>query len=210
MRNPEVFRQLREALDAPLSRRAVDFDRSPRGKASAAVLMLFTDEPDPAVTLLTRSATLRRHAGQMALPGGRQDPEDPSLVWTALREANEETGLPVDEVDVLGSLPAVWVPASNYDVTTVTGVWPGGELSPMDPFETAAVHAYPISTLTSPDTRVTATHPSGYRGPAFMLGEEFVWGLTAHLLDWVLDLAGWAQPWDHRRTSTIPARFMRD
>lgn len=210
MRNPEIFRQLQEALRDPQPRRAVDFDRSPRGKAAAAVLMLFTDDPDPAVTLLTRSSALRRHAGQMALPGGRQDPEDPSLVWTALREANEETGLPAGEVEVLGSLPAVWVPASNYDVTTVTGVWPGGELSPMDPFETEAVHAYPISTLTSPRTRVTATHPSGYRGPAFVLGEEFVWGLTAHLLDWVFDLAGWAQPWDHRRTSTIPERFMRD
>lgn len=210
MRNPEVFHRLREELHAPQPRRAVDFDRSPRGKASAAVLMLFTDEPDPAVTLLTRSAHLRRHAGQMALPGGRRDPDDPNLVCTALREAHEETGVPAEAVEVLGTLPAVWVPASNYDVTTVTGVWPGGELSPMDPFETAAIHTYPVSTLASPQTRVTATHPSGYRGPAFVLGDEFVWGLTAHLLDWVLDLAGWARPWDRRRVSTIPERFLRD
>ncbi|MDF1490071.1 NUDIX hydrolase [Tessaracoccus caeni] len=210
MRHPDTFQTLTQALRDPAPRRVVDFDRTPRGKASAAVLMLFSDASDPEVTLLTRSSSLRRHAGQMALPGGRRDPEDPSLVATALREASEETGLDPRAVEVLGSLPAVWVPASNYDVTTVTGVWPGGSLSPMDPFETAAVHAYPVSLLTSPEVRVTATHPSGYRGPAFVLGDEFVWGLTAHLLDWVLDLAGWARPWDQGQTSTIPERFMRD
>lgn len=210
MRHPETFARLREALRSPQERRIVDFDRSPRGKASAAVLMLFSDEHDPAVTLLTRGSTLRRHAGQIALPGGRRDPEDPSLVATALREAEEETGLRPSAVEVLGCLPAVWVPASNYDVTTVTGVWQGGALVPMDPFETEAVHAYPISDLTSPGTRVTATHPSGYRGPAFVLGDQFVWGLTAHLLDWVIDLAGWSEPWDETRTSSIPERFMRD
>lgn len=210
MRYPGTFHRLQGALRNPQPYRIVDFDRSPRGKASAAVLMLFSDALDPEVTLLTRSSSLRRHAGQIALPGGRQDPEDPSLVATALREAEEETGLDPSLVEVLGTLPAVWVPASNYDVTTVPAVWPGGELVPMDSFETEAVHAYPVSMLVSPRVRVTATHPSGYRGPAFMLGDEFVWGLTAHLLDWVLDLAGWAQPWDARQTSTIPERFLRD
>ena len=43
-----------------------------------------------------------------------------------------------------------------------------------------------------------------------MLGEQFIWGLTAHLVDWVLDLGGWSKPWDRARITDIPARYMRD
>jgi len=187
------------------------FDRTPRGERSAAVLMLFTDAPDPELTFLTRAETLRRHAGQVALPGGRVDPGDGDRAFTALREANEEIGLDPSLVTILGDLPPLWVPASRYDVTAVLGTWPGGaDLHPVDPAETGAVHSYPVSRLVSPEVRVTGAHPSGFRGPAFVLGEEFIWGLTALLVDWVFELSGWRRPWDVDRVVDIPLRYMRD
>lgn len=172
--------------------------------------MLFTDESDPSLTLITRAETLRNHAGQMALPGGAVDPGDEGPLHTALREAQEETGLPADSVTPLGELPALWVPASGFDVTTVIGVWDGGtRLHPVDPAETGAVHSYPVSLLASPATRRLASHPSGFTGPAFELGDEFIWGLTGHLIDWVLHLGGWEQQWK-RHPVPIPTRYLRD
>lgn len=211
MRHPESFEKLARALVHGPSARHIGLDRTPRGERAAAVLMLFTDASDPALTFVTRAETMRRHAGQIALPGGAVDETDEDRRHTALREANEEIGLAAEHVTVLGELPALWVPASRYDVTTVVAVWPGGHpLDARDPAETGAVHSFSVSELASPKVRVTGHHPSGFEGPAFALGEQFIWGLTAHLVDWVLDLGGWARPWDRTRITDIPARYMRD
>ena len=211
MRHPESFEKLARALVHGPSARHIGLDRTPRGERAAAVLMLFTDETDPALTFVTRAETMRRHAGQIALPGGAVDETDEDRRHTALREANEEIGLAAEHVTVLGELPALWVPASRYDVTTVVAVWPGGHpLDARDPAETGAVHSFSVSALASPEVRVTGHHPSGFEGPAFVLGEQFIWGLTAHLVDWVLDLGGWTRPWDRARITDIPARYMRD
>ncbi|MFT3887932.1 MAG: CoA pyrophosphatase [Arachnia sp.] len=205
------FDALAAALAAGPTVRTIGFDRTPRGERSAAVLMLFSENDDPDLTFVTRAETLRRHAGQVALPGGGVDPGDASRPATALREAHEEIGLDPSAVRIMGELPPLWVPASRYDVTTVVATWQGdAELWPADPAETGAVHRFPVSRLVSPATRVTARHPIGFLGPAFVLGDTFVWGLTAHLVDWVLDLAGWSVPWDIARVVDIPERFLRD
>ena len=210
MSDPTFDRLIAALADGPRVPPA-GYDRTPRGERFAAVLMLFTDEPDPELTFVTRAETLRRHAGQVALPGGRVDPGDTDRAFTALREADEEIGLDATLVTVLGALPPLWVPASRYDVTTVLGTWRGDQvLHPVDPGETGAVHAYRVSELASSEVRVTARHPSGFTGPAFVLGDEFIWGLTALLVDWVFDLAGWRHPWDVGRVVDIPERFMRD
>ena len=146
----------------------------------------------------------------MALPGGRIDPGDDGPVDAALREAWEEVGLERDTVDVLGQLPPVWVPKSNFDVTTVVVTWPGGELHAMDLGETESVHQCPVSMLTSASVRRTSLHPTGFRGPAFVLPDVFIWGLTAHLVDWVLRLGGWETNWDRDDVVPIPAEYLRD
>ncbi len=173
--------------------------------------MLFTDEADPSVTVIERATSLRTHAGQIALPGGAMEVGDATIVDAALREAEEEVGLQPSRVQVLGELPVAWVPASNYDVTPVVGIWDGGqELWPADPGEVSAVHSLRVSALADPSVRVLGQHPSGYRGPAFAMGELFIWGFTAHLLDESLDLAGWSRPWDRSHVQQVPARFLRD
>lgn len=206
-----VFDPLQESLRNPRPVRQIGIDRSPRGERSAAVLALFTDEPDPSLTFITRATTMRRHAGQIALPGGAVDDTDRDRPHTALREANEEIGLDPASVTVLGQLPELWVPASRYDVTTVVGSWPGdAELTVMDPREVDAVHHFRVSELTDAETRWMGRHPSGFMGPSFVLGDQFIWGLTGYLVDWILDLAGWTRPWDRARVADVPKRFLRD
>jgi len=185
--------------------------RRPRGGRRAGVLILFTDESDPRVTIIERATTLRRHAGQVAFPGGAMEPDDGTVVQAALREAEEEVGLDRSLVHVLVHLPVAWDPASNYDVTPVIGVWDGGrELWPADPGEVGAVHSLRVSALADPAVRVRGQHPGGYRGPAFVVGDLFIWGFTAHLLDESLNLAAWARPWDASRIQQVPKRFLRD
>lgn len=185
--------------------------RRARGERAAAVLILFTDSPDPEVTLIVRAGTLRRHAGQVAFPGGGQDPEDATVEAAALREAQEEVGLDPRLVRVLGHLPVAWVPRSRYDVTPVLGVWDGSQqLSAVDTAEVESVLQVRVSDLVDPAARVSGRHPGGFVGPAFWVGELMIWGFTGYLLDMVFGLAGWEQPWDVGREVEVPSRFLRD
>ena len=57
-------------------------------------------------------------------------------------------------------------------------------------------------------SRLTWRLPMGHRGPAFAVEDLFIWGFTGHLLDGLIALAGWEQPWDTRRTELVPERFL--
>ncbi|SEP65780.1 NUDIX hydrolase [Microlunatus flavus] len=211
---PDWVGRLRTALHDD-DRPWVDALRPARGARQSAVLALFGDPPGgrsgPEVLLVERAHTLRSHPGQIAFPGGGVDAGDVDLADTALREAYEECGVVRDGVEVLGCLPPAHVRVSGFDVTTVVGWWRDPHaVAPGDPGEVAAVLSVPVADLVDPANRATARHPLGYRGPAFTVADHLVWGLTAHLLDAVLDLAGWSRPWDAAREVGIPERYLRD
>ncbi|GAB3814270.1 NUDIX domain-containing protein [Kribbella italica] len=182
----------------------------------SAVLILLADGNDtdgPDVLLTERSWTLRSHAGQMAFPGGRSDEEDGTgtegLIRTALREAEEETGLDPTGVEVFAVWPALWVPVSNFGVSPVLAWW--REPSPVavvDPAEVASVHRVALSALADPANRVNCVHPSGFTGPAFLIDDLFIWGFTAGLLDKLLLLGGWARDWDPAHVVPLPDRLV--
>jgi 8-oxo-dGTP pyrophosphatase MutT (NUDIX family) len=168
---------------------------------SSAVLILFGEgDHGPDVLLIERAADMRSHAGQPAFPGGKADPEDATPVDTALREAWEETGLDPTGVDVVLTLPDLWLPPSGFTVTPVLGYWRAPvPVRAMDPAEVARAERVPVAALVDPANRVTVVHPSGYRGPGFEVADMLVWGFTAMLLDRLLELAGWAGPWPRER-----------
>ncbi|NBM16553.1 CoA pyrophosphatase [Streptomyces sp. GC420] len=177
-----------------------------QGGRQSAVLILFGEGPrGPELLLMERSGSLRSHAGQPSFPGGALDPEDGDPLTTgplraALREAEEETGLDPRGVQLFGVLPRLYIPVSGFVVAPVLGWW--REPSPVkavDLAETARVFTVPVADLTEPAHRATTVHPSGHRGPAFLVASALVWGFTAGVIDRLLHYAGWEQPWDPTR-----------
>jgi 8-oxo-dGTP pyrophosphatase MutT (NUDIX family) len=177
----------------------------------AAVLMLFgEDSLGPSILLLERAHDMRSHAGQVAFPGGRQDPDDVDAVAAALREAEEETGLDATGVSVFGVLPELWLPPTNFSVTPVLGWWrEPTAVHAVDPAETASVHLVPIDELLDPANRVKVRHPSGFVGPAFLVRGLIVWGFTAGLLARLFEIVGWELPWDETRLVDLPEKMVQ-
>jgi 8-oxo-dGTP pyrophosphatase MutT (NUDIX family) len=159
-----------------------------------------TDGPEqntPDLLFIQRSADLRLHAGQPAFPGGAIDAADDGPVAAALREAAEEVGVNPAGVDVVGTLPELFIPRTGFRVVPVLAWWrEPGAVGPVDPAEVAAVERISVSELADPKTRVTVRGPSGYLGPAFRVKGMLIWGFTAVLVDRLLALAGWERPWD--------------
>ena len=192
--------------------RAVD----PAVAREAAVLILFgvLDEhpsrfhseaiPDDLdVLFVERASTLNDHPGQVAFPGGGVDASDADVVAAALREANEETGLDPSGVRILGTLPKVGLPVSNFLVTPVLGWWDRPTpVDVVDEAESASVFRVPVADLLNPANRRTTVLRRGgqeHRGPAFLVNGVVVWGFTAMLLDEVFNQLGWTLPWDEAR-----------
>ncbi|WP_436840354.1 NUDIX hydrolase [Streptomyces flavofungini] len=175
------------------------------GRKSAVLVLFGEGERGPELLLMERASSLRSHAGQPSFPGGALDPEDgdPRVAGplrAALREAEEETGLDPSGVQLFGVLPSLFIPVSDFVVTPVLGWWRvPSPVGVVDPAETARVFTVPVSDLTDPANRATTVHPSGHRGPAFLVESALVWGFTAGLIDRLLHYAGWERPWDRGR-----------
>ncbi|MER5426126.1 NUDIX hydrolase [Streptosporangium roseum] len=176
------------------------------GGRPAAVLMLFGEGPfGPDVLLIQRSSRGRRHAGQPAFPGGGVDPEDGGPIPAALREAREETGLDPAGVQVVGTMPELYVWRSDNRVTPVLGWWhTPSVVHAASPDEVEAVERVPISELVDPANRLRLRHPKGPSGPAFRVRGLLVWGFTAGVLDGVLTASGFELPWDRSRIEDLP------
>ena len=182
----------------------------------AAVLMLFAPTAENAgldprglgpeqldLLMLQRATTLGSHAGEIAFPGGKVEPDDADEAAAALREAVEETGLDPAGVDVVGVLPSHPLPYSNFMVTPVLAWW--RETSPVfvvDPRESAQVFRIPVRDLLKPENRVTASLERAgvtFNSPAFLVEDIFIWGFTGKLLEETFHYLGWARPWDPER-----------
>jgi 8-oxo-dGTP pyrophosphatase MutT (NUDIX family) len=121
----KLAERLRAALAAPPAEPPLDGDlpelRS-RASVPAAVLIAITDRAEPGIILTVRREHMRTHAGQVAFPGGRIDEGEDALA-AALRETNEELGLPTDVVDTVGAIET-YRTVTGYIVTPVIGVVP--------------------------------------------------------------------------------------
>ena len=208
---PVWLRQLVAALPDVRGEQLGRYAPPATGGRHSAVLVLFGEDAmlGPDVLLIERASTMRSHAGQPAFPGGALDPGDgdpagPGPVRAALREATEEVGLDPTTVQVLGTLPALWLPPSGFVVHPVLAWWREPHpVGVVDAAEVASVARVPLAELTDPASRLQVAHPSGWIGPAFEARNLLVWGFTAGLLDKLVSLAGLELPWDRRRVRTL-------
>ncbi len=178
-----------------------------------AVLMLFGEGPDgPDLLLTERAHHMRSHPAQVSFPGGSIDASDADAVAAALREAQEETGLDPAGIEVLGTLPELWLPPSNFAVTTVLGWWRAeSPVTVVDPDEVHRVLRVPIAELLEPAHRVTTVHPLGRMGPGFLLGERrdlVLWGFTAGIISRLFDHLGWTRDWNPEVTFELEDRMV--
>lgn len=150
----------------------------------AAVLIPIICRPEPTLLLTRRSVNLRKHAGQVAFPGGKADPEDRSLIDTALREAEEEVAIPVSAVHVLGQL-APLDSISGYQVTPIVGLVPANIAFYGNEEEVAGLFEIPLhEALSLSRYYALDIHRSGINHRIYLSWYEsqFIWGLTAAII----------------------------
>lgn len=166
---------------------------------AASVLILFGEGArGPDVLLLRRADTLGSHAGQVAFPGGGAEDHDDGPVATALREAEEETGVDPVGVRPVAVLPELFVPVSRFAVTPVLAHWARpSEVHAVNAAETAAVARVAVSDLADPANRFLVRRQGAkWKSPAFAVDGLFIWGFTAGVLSVLLSLAGWEREWN--------------
>lgn len=159
----------------------------------AAVLVGLVERPEGMGVLLTkRTPHLTDHAGQIAFPGGRIDATDADAVAAALREAEEEVGLPARNVEMLGRLDT-YVTRTGFEVTPCVGFVTPPDLYRADPFEVAEVFEVPLRFFRDPLSRKLETRT--FQGKqrffyAYPWGDYYIWGATAGMLNNLVEVLG--------------------
>lgn len=167
----------------------------PPGARSGAVLVLLEDRPDgPRLVLTRRRPDLRSHPGQLSFPGGRIEPGE-DAVTAALREAEEEVGLDVASVTVLGAGPTFYVPPSRFWVVPIVARWDAPHPLTPEPREVAEVLHVDIDMLRD-ERRWRSTPIAARSGAAWAwhLDDDLLWGATALVVRVLLDATtpGWS------------------
>jgi 8-oxo-dGTP pyrophosphatase MutT (NUDIX family) len=151
---------------------------------AAAVLVPIVHGANPGVLLTKRTSHLKAHAGQVAFPGGRIDPDDASPEDAALREANEEIGLPSEAAELIGRLPD-YVTGTGFRISPVLAIIPDGLRLRPNPHEVEAIFTLPLKTLLDPAAPERRRAEFRGRNREFWVwphADHYIWGATAAIL----------------------------
>jgi 8-oxo-dGTP pyrophosphatase MutT (NUDIX family) len=191
--NLDVLRSklLREAPVLPLKPARSDYDFDPANRplqsaqlTPAAVLLPIVMRSEPTVLFTERSAKLAKHAGQVSFPGGRAEPDDESLIRTALRETQEETGIDASFISVAGFLEA-YETGTGFAILPVVGLLKEGFALVPNTDEVAEIFEVPLAFLLDPANR--QKDQAEWKGRlrhfyAFRYNGHYIWGATAAML----------------------------
>lgn len=188
---------LKERLQQPLpgyeaQRRMMNINRPdskitpPGARLSGVLILLYPDGEDMRMILIERSADGGVHSGQIALPGGKKEDTDETIIDTALREAAEEVALNAHKVEVLGRLSSLYIPVSNFEVNPVIALADEEPKLIPSEAEVARILRLPLSTLFGRKEMVHV-QASGLNLTihtiAYMMDDDkFIWGATAMIL----------------------------
>jgi 8-oxo-dGTP pyrophosphatase MutT (NUDIX family) len=162
------------------------------GRTDAAVLVaLYCESGQPNAVFTRRRADLRRHAGEISFPGGRYDDGDRDLRTTALREAEEEIGLPRDAVEIVGALQPTPTIVTGYAVYPFVGLIESGRAWTPSAGEVAEVLEVPLQALIDGYARRRLVRRGlPIRTDTYLVGSHLIWGATARILADLLDRIG--------------------
>ena len=166
---------------------------SVRGATNAGVLVpLYVEDGELHAVFTKRREDLRRHPGEISFPGGRRDETDADLVETAVREAEEEIGLPRDAVEVVGALQPTPTIATGYAVYPFVGLLePGRQWTP-SAREVADVLELPLNSLRDGYARRRLVRRGiPIRTDTYLVGDQLIWGATARILTDLFDRISW-------------------
>jgi 8-oxo-dGTP pyrophosphatase MutT (NUDIX family) len=180
-RRNAVARRLRSVLLDPAEAAALDV----HGRIDAAVLVpLYLDASGDLHAVFTRRREdLRRHAGEISFPGGRQDDDESDLRLTALREAEEEIGLPQSAVELVGALQPTPTIATNYAVYPFVGL-----IEPGHRWKPSAAEVQEVLELSLGDLRAGYRRQRmlrrgvPFRTDVYVVGDHLIWGATARMV----------------------------
>ena len=180
----EPSRSLSELLLRPAE--AVKLDA--HGGTEAAVLVPMHGWPNnPGLVLTERRADLSRHAGEISFPGGRRD-GDEELLDTALREAEEEIGLPQENVEIVGALPPIGTFVTNYKITPFVGLIEQGMRFAPNPGEVESVLVASFDDLAAGyEKRRLVRRGVPIKTDTYLIGDKLIWGATARILAMLLE-----------------------
>jgi 8-oxo-dGTP pyrophosphatase MutT (NUDIX family) len=157
------------------------------GTTDAAVLVpLYVAREELVAVFTERRADLRKHAGEISFPGGRQDPGE-DLRQTALREAQEEIGLPREGVELVGALPPTGTFVTGYRIHPFVGLIERRRWEPQ-PLEVEAVLEFPLADLRAGyESRRLLRKGVPIRTPTYTVHGHLVWGATARIVEQLLE-----------------------
>jgi 8-oxo-dGTP pyrophosphatase MutT (NUDIX family) len=173
---------VRQYLLSPEEAAAMD---APGTKDSAVLVAL---HGDPLTAVFTeRRADLRRHAGEISFPGGRQDEPDEDLRTTALREAEEEIGLPAGEVELVGALPPVGTFVTGYRIYPFVGLTERRVWTPHEA-EVAQVLEFTLPELVAGhEMRRLVRKGVPVKTPTYTVDGHLIWGATGRIVQSLLE-----------------------
>jgi 8-oxo-dGTP pyrophosphatase MutT (NUDIX family) len=154
------------------------------GRVDAAVLVpLYLDDGRLHAVFTKRRDDLRRHAGEISFPGGRQDEDEDDLRLTALREAEEEIGLSPGDVELIGALQPTPTIATDYAVYPFVGMIEPGRTWRPSASEVAAVLELPLERLRAGyERRRLVRRGVPFRTDVYVVDDNLIWGATARIV----------------------------
>lgn len=206
MRFDTVLKQMSEVLLHPLPGKAGQMAMAPlpideerfadldltRARKGAVLLLLYPDKGGCMVPFIKRSLYEGTHAGQISLPGGKWEPSDASLAYTAQRETEEEIGVKMESMKILGRLSSLYIPPSNYLVEPFIGFVENKPAFIPDPREVDRIITCSFAHLVNQTTRkqkeLIIRKDYHLTAPYFDIDNEVVWGATAMILSELLHL----------------------
>jgi 8-oxo-dGTP pyrophosphatase MutT (NUDIX family) len=156
-----------------------------KAKRSGVLILLYPDDGITKIVLIQRPDYEGMHGGQVSLPGGKREESDTDLVDTALRETQEELGIPSHSVHVIGKLSELYIPPSNYLVLPVVGFTHDRPSFKPDPVEVKEIIEVDIDQLFDPHFRtIKEIRVKGFTlsAPCYTVNGAMIWGATAMIL----------------------------